>query len=330
VKAILLVNMGGPTHTGEIRGYLKSIFLVNMGGPTHTGEIRGYLKSIFADPAILPLPGLLRNRLAGFISGRRAPKVAERYNLIGGGSPLPKWTAKLRDLIDAEIGNSDNQVLHAFRYSPPTIENAVNGLNNGKIDEIILLPLFPHRTEAMIGSIEKETARVCENRDVKIKSIPAWGNREEVLSIWSDYIDDEIKKIPANIFVLFVAHGIPLRNVNRGDDYPHQVRKTAENLGNRLPDKIGWSLAFQSRVGPVKWTGPYLEDEIIRASKTAKNLLLVPLSFVADCLETLYDLDIVAPRLAKDAGFANVKRVRVFNDDPRFAKALASFVSEVM
>jgi len=309
---------------------VKAILLVNMGGPSDTGEIRGYLKSIFKDPAILPLPGFLRNPLAGFISGKRAPKVAERYNLIGGGSPLPKWTEKLRDLIAAEMGNSNKTILHAFRYSPPTIENALNGMNNGNIDELILLPLFPHRTGAMTGSIEKEVERVCEPNNIKFKSVPAWGNREEILSIWNDYIDDDLIKMPSDSFVLFVAHGIPIRDVKRGDDYPDQVRKTAEALGKRLPDGIEWSLSFQSKVGPVKWTGPYLEDEIVRASKIAKNLLLVPLSFVADCLETLYDLDIVAPQMAREAGFETVKRVRVFNDDPRFARALASFVSEVI
>lgn len=315
-----------------MNGYavVKAILLVNMGGPSNIGEIRGYLNSIFRDPAILPLPGLLRNPLAGFISGKRAPKVAERYNLIGGGSPLPKWTEKLRDLIAAEMGNSDKTILHAFRYSHPTIESALNGMNNGKIDELILLPLFPHRTGAMTGSVEKEAARICGLKNIKLKSVPAWGNREEILSIWSDYIGEEIIKIPSDTFVLFVAHGIPLRDVNRGDDYPHQVRKTVEALANRLPDGLEWSLSFQSKVGPVKWTGPYLEDEIVRGSKTANNLLLVPLSFVADCLETLYDLDIVAPQLAKDAGFDTVKRVRVFNDDPRFARALATFVSEVI
>jgi len=301
-----------------------------MGGPSNTGEIRGYLKSIFTDPAILPLPGFLRKPLAGFISGRRAPKVARRYDLIGGGSPLPHWTLKLRKLMAAEIKNANTEVLHAFRYSPPTIEIALKGLKNGNIEEIILLPLFPHRTGAMTGSIEQETARVCDKKSINFKSIPAWGNRREILSIWSDYIDNELIELQTDTFVLFVAHGIPLRNVNMGDDYPHQVRKTAEALGKNLPRNIRWSLAFQSRVGPVKWTGPYLEDEIVRASKTAKNLLLVPLSFVADCLETLYDLDIVAPQLAKEAGFGMVKRVRVFNDDPRFARALASFVSEVL
>jgi len=309
---------------------VKAILLVNMGGPSNAGEIRGYLKSIFKDPAILPLPGFLRNPLARFISGKRAPKVAERYNLIGGGSPLPGWTEKLKDLVTEEIHNSDKLILHAFRYSPPTIENALNGINKGKIDELILLPLFPHRTEAMTGSIEKEAARICRPKNIKLKSVGAWGNREEILSIWSDYIEEEIKKMPSDTFVLFVAHGIPLRDVNRGDDYPDQVRKTAEALGKRLPAGIEWSLSFQSKVGPVKWTGPYLEDEIVKASKIAKNLLLVPLSFVADCLETLYDLDIVAPQLAKEAGFDNVRRVRAFNDDPRFARALASFVSEVI
>ncbi|UCE67625.1 MAG: ferrochelatase [Candidatus Zixiibacteriota bacterium] len=309
---------------------MKAILLVNMGGPSNLEDIRGYLSSIFNDPAILPLPGLLRKPLAGYISRKREPKVAERYRLIGGGSPLPGWTEKLSNLVALELNNprNDIKVIHAFRYSSPMIENVISNLENNGIDEIILLPLFPHRTIAMTGSIEKETIRICERQNINLKCVPAWGNREEIISIWSEYIKREIEKISDDCFVLFVAHGIPLRDVKRGDDYPERVQETARSLGEKLPENVRRSLAFQSRVGPVKWTNPYLEDEIIRISKLSKNLVLAPLSFVSDCLETLYDLDIIASQLAKDAGFESVARVRVFNDDPRFAKALALIASE--
>ena len=295
---------------------MKAILLVNMGGPSNLKDIRGYLNSIFNDPAILPLPAFLRKPLAGYISRKRETRVAERYRLIGGGSPLPGWTEKLGNLVAVELKNRKNniKVIHAFRYSPPLIEDTIGKLNNNEIDEISLLPLFPHRTGAMTGSIEKETVRICKRQNINLKCVHAWGNRPEIISIWSEYINRETEKISGDCFVLFVAHGIPLRDVKRGD---------------RLPENVRWSLAFQSRVGPVKWTGPYLEDEIIRISKTSKNLILAPLSFVSDCLETLYDLDIIASQLAKESGFESVTRVRVFNDDPRFAKALARIVSEV-
>ncbi|UCC81122.1 MAG: ferrochelatase [Candidatus Zixiibacteriota bacterium] len=310
---------------------MKAILLVNMGGPSAISEIPGYLKSIFSDPAILPLPGFLRIPLAGIISRRRTPKVSEKYSMIGGASPLSGWTEKLGSLVGENFNSlhANIKVAYAFRYSSPTIEEAVNHLSENKIDEIILLPLFPHRTGAMTGSIEKEATKVCEKNKIKLRSVPAWGNRREIVSIWSDYINREIEKISGDCFVLFVAHGIPLRDVEKGDDYPDQVKETARALGEMLPENVGWSLAFQSRVGPVKWTGPYLEDEIIRISKLSKNLILVPLSFVSDCLETLYDLDIVAMKSAKEAGFERVRRVRVFNDDPQFAKALAMIASEV-
>lgn len=311
---------------------METVLLVNMGGPSDLNEIKGYLNSIFNDPAILPVPGFIRKPLASYISYRRTPKVAERYRLIGGRSPLPWWTGKLRELVSGELGNHGGNlnVIHAFRYSPPTIDKAIAEAAKNGADEIVLLPLFPHRTGAMTGSVKKAAEDSCRKFNLKLKPVSDWGNRPEIIDLWSGYIDEELKEISGDCYVLFVAHGIPLRDVSRGDPYPELVKETAANLGDKLPAGIGWSLAFQSKVGPVKWTGPYLEDEIMRISKISKNLLIMPLSFVADCLETLYDLDIVASRLAKESGFEQVRRVRVFNDDPGFAKALAAIAQEAM
>lgn len=303
----------------------KAILLVNMGGPSSLSEIKDYLRAIFRDPAILPMPGLIREILAIYISRKRAPMAAKRYELIGGASPLPKWTEKLKDLVEIAVKDLGKDVVlaHAFRYTKPTIKDAIETLAKNNINDITLVPLFPHFTRAMTGSIEREAGRVCKRLKIKLRSVPGWGNREEILAIWDRYIDKESAYLSSDSHLLFVAHGIPQRDVERGDDYPARVEETAKALGDKLPENVSWSLAFQSRVGPVKWTSPYLEDEIEKLGGSKRNLLLMPLSFVSDCLETLYDLDILAARQAQDAGFESVRRVRVFNDDPQFARALA-------
>ncbi len=307
----------------------KAILLVNMGGPSSLSEIKDYLKAIFRDPAILPMPGLIREILAIYISRKRAPIVAKRYELIGGASPLPKWTEKLKYMVETAVKDlgKDLVIAHAFRYTRPTIKSAIETLANNNINDITLLPLFPHFTKAMTGSIKKETERVCKRHKIKLRSVPAWGNREEVLAIWDRYLEEDAAYLSSDSHLLFVAHGIPQRDVDKGDDYPARVEETAKALGDKLPENVSWSLAFQSRVGPVKWTPPYLEDEIEKLGGAKRNLLLMPLSFVSDCLETLYDLDILAARQAQDAGFESVRRVRVFNDDPQFARVLASIAT---
>jgi ferrochelatase len=135
-----------------------------------------------------------------------------------------------------------------------------------------------------------------------------------------------------NARVLFVAHGIPERSVRRGETYPEDVKRTAEAIIERGPDEIEWSLAFQSKIGPVEWTRPYLEDELARFALSPEPLVVMPLSFAADCLETLYDLDIVAMEKAREKGIRTVVRVPAFNDDPSFARELvnAAFTGEVV
>ena len=308
----------------------KALLMVNMGGPSSTDKIEGYLKAIFNDPAILSLPTFMRKPLASFIASRRAPKVAERYNKIGGASPLPHWTKRLRDKVDESVKESGKQmeVAYAFRYSDPTVDEMLSFLAKSGVEEVILLPLFPHHTKAMTGSIEKEAERVNKQFGLKLQSVPAWADADEIISIWYKYLEESISSIDEKAHVIFVAHGIPLRNVRKGDDYPYRVADTAKKLGGMLPDRIAWSLAFQSRVGPVKWTQPYLDDEIDRVALSKIPIILMPLSFVADCLETLYDLDIIAKERTLNLGVEKVSRARVFNDDPKFAKVLAKIAVE--
>lgn len=308
----------------------EALLLVNMGGPGSLAEVKPYLRAIFRDPAILPLPGLLRKPLANWIATRRAGIVAERYRKIGGGSPLLHWTRRQTEEIQAALRalGTDIPVSCAYRYCEPTIMTALQSLKVRGIESVKVVPMFPHYTEAMTGSILKEANRAAAEYHVKIDAIRSWWDEEEILNIQTQYLQEAVPQSSGKITVLFAAHGIPQRTVEHGEDYPEQVAQHAQRLAQVLPAEVSWSLAFQSRVGPVEWTRPYLSEEIDRRGAGGGTLLIMPLSFVCDCLETLYDLDIVAADQASRAGFAHFTRVRTFNDDPRFAHALLKAAQE--
>jgi len=308
----------------------EALLLVNMGGPNSLDQVRGYLRAIFRDPAILPLPSPLRGLLASLISSRRSPVVEDRYRLIGGHSPLLHWTERLRGGIASALRDAGQEsvVAYAFRYAAPLIPDVFSSLKAQGVGRVTVLPLFPHFTPAMSGSILVEARRAAQQLELQWRALDAWGSHPDVLGLWSRYLNRSLDLAGDGARVLFVAHGVPLRNVRNGDDYPERVTDTAIALAQTLPRGTSWSLAYQSNVGPVEWTGPYLEHEIERLAASPEPLVIMPLSFAADCLETLYDLDHVAMERARTAGIESVVRVRVFNDDPEFARILASMVME--
>jgi ferrochelatase len=308
----------------------EALMLINMGGPTHTGQVPGYMRSIFEDPAILPVPGMLRGLLASFYTSRRTPGMVERYNRIGGGSPLKRHTERLVDNVRRLEAQSDRRrsIVYAFRYTSPLIPDVINRLHREGHTRLRILPLFPHYNGAMAGSILREVKEFVPASMMSASSIRSWWHHREIIELQRTYLRETLAKSGRGARVLFVAHGIPRRNVERGEDYPDQVARSAEQVAACLPDQTEWSLAYQSRMEPVKWTGPDINDEIDRLSVSPAPLVLMPLSFVADCLETLYGLDIVAFERARLAGINNVIRVPVFNDDDRFAKALLSIADQ--
>lgn len=307
---------------------MRAILLVNMGGPANLGEVRLYMRAIFRDPAILPVPAPLRPLLSGLIVSLRAKEVTERYRLIGGASPLLSWTEKLRESVTRELRalGDHSPVAHAYRYSEPLIETSLADLKKQGAQRVLLVPLFPHATRAMTGSIEIETQRAATSLGLHVEVLPAFGNRETILSLWREYLIEALSTLGNEARVLFVAHGIPMRDVRAGDDYPDRVLDTARALATSLPHSIEWSLAYQSKVGPVAWTQPYLEVEWKRLCTEPKPIAILPISFVADCLETLYDLDLQSVPKIKAAVGDRVRRVRAFNDDPRFARALVDLM----
>ncbi len=238
----------------------EALLLANMGGPSAPSEVRKYLRAIFRDRAILPMPDLLRYPLASLISARRAPKVAARYGLIGGASPLPGWTQAQRDEVEKALreDGSEMPVAYAFRYTSPTLEEALNNLHRRGVTRVTLLPLFPHYTRAMTGSVVREALRVAKPRGIKLRAVGAWGNRDAVLDLWRENLAAALVEAGAGARVLFVAHGIPERSVKRGEDYPCRVMDTALKLAASLPPDAAWSVAFQKqgRAGGMDSTVP--------------------------------------------------------------------------
>jgi protoporphyrin/coproporphyrin ferrochelatase len=306
----------------------EALLLVNMGGPSNTDEIAGYMRAIFADPFILPVPGFMRDLVSNMIVRKRTESVIDKYNLIGGKSPLLEWTEKQVELMRQASGDRYAKVTHAYRYTSPDLGEAIGKLKDEGIEIITLLPMFPHYTRAMTGSIEVEAKLWAKIHKVTVYTIDAWGLHPEIVMLQADYLDKAVEEAGDGVRVLFVAHGIPMRDVRRGDKYPDQVSENAFQLAETLPTGTDWALAYQSRVGPIRWTGPYIEDELIRLAESKKPVVIMPLSFVADCLETQYDLDLIASPELIEAGVRKVVRVNAYNDDPRFISILNRLVQE--
>ena len=204
----------------------------------------------------------------------------------------------------------------------------MEALANKGIERVNVLPLFPHYTHTMTGSVMTVVERSARELGLHFEYVEDWGQEEAVLSVWKEYLRSAVIEAGAGARVMFVAHGIPKIYVNRGDDYPNRVRATADKLAAFLPEGTQWTVAFQSKVGPVEWTKPYMEEVLHEWSNSDAPIVMMPISFVADCLETIYDLDSVAKEMVDARGVRKYVRARVFNDDPRFAIALLNVWQE--
>ncbi len=308
----------------------EAILLINMGGPARRNDVQPYLREIFSDPAIIDLPAIIRKPLASLIAMKRKEKVANRYEALGGYSPLFHWTEALRQNIlhDLAVRGESMEVAWAFRYLSPSIHDAMKALAGKGVQKVNILPLFPHYTNTMTGSVMKVVERAAKALNIEFEHIEDWGQEEHVLELWERYLKSALAEAGPGARVMFVAHGIPQIYVNRGDDYPDRVSASAEKLAGRLPHGTDWIVAYQSNVGPLEWTRPYMVDVLEEWSSSDSPIVMMPLSFVADCLETLYDLDDVAKNLVVGRGVRKYVRARVFNDDPQFAKALLSVWQE--
>lgn len=312
-----------------------AVVLCNLGGPDSLAAVRPFLFNLFSDPDIfrLPLGWLTQRPFASLIAWRRAPEAAHGYAAIGGKSPILEYTcAQAQALQQALEGSGSFDVHVCMRYWHPLTDAVVAILKQKNYARVILLPLYPQYSITTTGSAYNEFQRQCrrQNYQPSVTLVRQWYDQPDYQAAIVDTLRAELKKFPnpdpAHIELLFSAHGLPQKIVNGGDPYERQIRATFDAVRAQL----GWpntTLCYQSRVGPLEWLRPYTEDVIReKAAAGVKQMLVYPIAFVSDHVETLFELGITYAELARAQGITHYRVAPALNNHPRFIAALKSLV----
>jgi len=313
------------------------VVLSNLGGPEVPEAIQPFLQNLFSDPIIIPIrPGFLRRFVARKISTKRAPKVAKDYALIGGASPLVRLTdAQARGLLAILEQRAPGRYATAvaMRYWKPFTEQAVDALLAAGCDRFLHLPLYPQESLATTESSSRELRRVLEEKakGARFSEVRSYAVDPRYVAALRRTVEEGLATMAAagapTPYVLFSAHGLPESFQRKGDGYVKEIQATKEAVCRGMPWESG--LSFQSRVGPVAWVKPYTDATIEElAGRGVKSLMMVPLGFVSDHFETLFEMDILYGDLAKEKGMTHVGRAPSLNARPDFLEALADLVVE--
>jgi ferrochelatase len=309
---------------------------INMGGPESLDEVKGFIRDLFLDPHITGAPKLVRQILAGLISVIRSPGIRKHYNAIGGKSPLKKWTLlqaqKTCDLLAKKI--YDLKFYTAFSYSSPRIDDIFYLLSNQNYDRIVVVPLYPQFSDATLGSIYDDLACAKKkyNLNKKLITLPPFYEEEGYIQASLNLLKKALEKIDQDMpfHVVFTAHALPESNIKKGDPYGMQIDRTVYLILQKLPLE-NYTISFQSKVGPVKWMQPSTKDTVRKlASEGVKQVVVMPVGFVCDHLETLYELDIELAEIAFDSSIDTFIRADVFNDSDDFIRFLAEYIERFL
>jgi ferrochelatase len=312
-----------------------AVVLLQLGGPDSLESVEPFLYNLFCDPDIidLPLAFLFRKRLARLISTRRAPKVAGYYRKIGGRSPILKLTARQAVALERELRKSiDARVLIAMRYWHPMTRETVEAIRRGHYAQVVLLPLYPQFSRTTTGSSVNEWIRVARNLlDVPLVRIDEYCDHPLYVESIVRNIQIALNRVPRTdrpkVNLVFSAHGTPVKLVRNGDPYQQQIVRTYEAVVRRGNFGLPHHLCYQSRVGPQKWLEPYLPDTVARlGAKGITHVIVIPLAFVSDHSETLYEINMEVRRHAHEHGIRHYDMMPALHTNPLFISALADVV----
>ncbi|MGC2412586.1 MAG: ferrochelatase [Stellaceae bacterium] len=309
----------------------RAVILMNLGGPDSPAAVRPFLYNLFSDRAIIGLPALLRLPLAWLIAARRAVVARGIYAQLGGSSPLLANTEAQAQALEAELG-AGYRCFVAMRYWHPLTAAAVGAVKAWGADEIVLLPLYPQfsttTTESSLAAWRREATR--QGLGGKTRAIRSYPVAEGFIAAVTALVARTLgaaEGAGAAVRLLFSAHGLPLRIVAAGDPYPHEVESTAAAVVTALARPgLDWRVCYQSRVGPLAWLGPSVEEELRRAGRDGAAVVVAPISFVSEHSETLVELDRDYRRLAGACGVPAYHLVPTVGTEPRFIAALAELV----
>jgi protoporphyrin/coproporphyrin ferrochelatase len=312
----------------------KAVILFNLGGPDKLENVEPFLFNLFNDPAILNLPTIFRYPLAKLISNRRAPTAKKIYQELGGSSPILKLTEDQSKSLEIKLNNDDKSSEYkcfvVMRCWHPRAEAVIKIVKKYDPDEVILMPLYPQYSAATTGSSIKEWEFICKKNNFKKKTntICCYPTDSNFILAHKNEILKKINNLK-NYKLIFSAHGLPEKNIKKGDPYQWQVEQSVNKIIESLKIKnLDWILSYQSRVGPLKWIGPSTDDIIVKNSILGKHIVLVPIAFVSEHSETLVELDIEYKELAEKNGCKNYTRVPALGINRDFIKAMSELITK--
>jgi protoporphyrin/coproporphyrin ferrochelatase len=307
-----------------------AVLLLQMGGPDSLDAIEPFLYNLFSDRDIIRIgPALLQPLIARFISRRRSKKVAEYYRQIGGRSPIRELTEQQAAELEKELGEGFRCFV-AMRYSKPDTIEALATIRREGISRVIALSLYPHYSRATTGSSLNELERVLAQSKVgfELKYVRQFYDHPLYVAALAEKVEQSLAGFAdrSTVQLVFSAHGLPQSFIDSGDPYLEHIQGTVRLVMERFGE-VSHHLAFQSRAGPVKWLEPSTEEKLRElAGSGCKSLLMVPLSFVSDHIETLYEIDIQYREEAGQLGIVDFRRTESLNSSPAFIKCLAELV----
>ena len=313
-----------------------AVVLLNLGGPDSLDAVEPFLRNLFSDRDIFKIP-VGQKIFAKLIAKLRAPKVMQRYKQIGGKSPINEWTGiqakNLRSVLQNEFGGIEVHV--GMRYWHPAIKEAATGLSEADIDKIVLLPLYPHYSITTTGSSFKEWQRAYAGPPTRVVYVDQYCDNQKYVAAVNQRIDEAILRFPdsvrEDIQLVFSAHGTPKRLVDQGDPYSLQIRKTVESVMAKRGFDHPHHLCFQSKVGPMQWLKPSTQETLVAlALNNKRQILMIPISFVSDHIETLFELRIEYRDVAVNAGIQNYVVMDGLNDSELFVSALKDIAIQAL
>ena len=322
-----------------------AIVLFNLGGPDDLASVEPFLVNLFSDREIIELPmgAAIQPVFARVLAKLRGPSVRRNYARIGGGSPQLRITLAQAAALETQLNaglcaGRAYRVFIAMRYSRPTCDDVVNAIAAAGIRRIVTLTLFPHYSKATTGSSRRAFDRALATpvgrvMNCEVTHIDEYPSDSRYLDAMSDTVTAAWGAIPAErragTVLLFSAHGLPQKFIDRGDPYADHIEATRQGILDRVKLPNRQVLAYQSRTGPVKWLGPGTEETLLELGREGvTDVLVIPLSFVSDHIETLYEVDLLFADAARRAGITGYRRTAALNVSPLFISALAGLVTD--
>lgn len=307
-----------------------AVVLFNLGGPDRPESVRPFLKNLFSDPAIIGLPAPFRQMLAWLISTLRDKSARANYAYMGGGSPLLPETEKQADALLAVLKNrlpgDEVRTFIAMRYWHPFVDAAAKDVAAYAPDEVVLLPLYPQYSTTTTRSSVQRWKKVYRGSG-KTREICCYPAEPKFIDAHARLIATELKSVKGPARILFSAHGLPKKVIDAGDPYQKQVEATAAAIMAKAGEKAEHQVCYQSRVGPMEWIGPSTVEAIEKACDDGVAIILCPVAFVSEHIETLVELDIEYRHLADELGCKAYHRIPALGATPEFIDGLADLTT---